>query len=58
MGTRETTQVVSNFNLETKGVKKINLFWLSCHVKWNDLTVGMWHKYMTWVHDMLHGYVT
>ena len=40
MGTREMTQVVSNFNLETKGVKK-NLFWLSCHVKWNDLTVGM-----------------
>ena len=41
MGTRETTQVVSNFNLETKGVKKNNLFWLLCHVKWNDLTVGM-----------------
>ena len=26
MGTRETTQVVSNFNLETKGVKKLTFF--------------------------------
>ena len=40
--THEMTQAVSNFNLQqTKGVKKRDIFWLSCHVKWNDLTVGM-----------------
>ena len=45
------------------------IFW---HVKWNDMTVGMWHQYckikcpecdmntlhVTWVHDLWHGYIT
>ena len=33
MGTRETTQVVSNFNLETKGVKKPFLVIMSCKME-------------------------
>ena len=41
MGTREMTQVVSNFNLETKGVKNKGHFLVIMSCNWNDLTVGM-----------------
>ena len=37
MGTRETTQVVSNFNLETKDIKKGPfLVIMSCNMVWPD----------------------
>ena len=46
---------------------KLVKMWLPWHAKWNDLSVGMWHEYMTcdmdtwhvtWMHNMCHGYMT